>query len=302
MRKLLALSLCMSSLGYALGARADTAACTNASSQGQILRDAHKLVEARNQFLICARQVCPSVVRKDCTTWLEQAQATVPTIVPIATDDAGNSLPGVKVLIDGNVLVEKNDGRAVEVNPGTYTFTFVAPDGTKVDRQVVVAEGEKDKRVVAAVVKPVAAPGPQAAAPPPITVNVTTPSPATSGPPPAESAPQPEASHSPWRTVGIVTAGVGVVGVVLGSVFGVEASSKKGSANCNSNSVCPNGTDLSTLQSAQSAGNLSTVFFIAGGVLAAGGIMTWALAPSGSVRVAPSVGAGGGGVTMRGMW
>jgi hypothetical protein len=297
MRKTLVVCLCASALTYGAWARADeTTTCTDASSQGQIQRDAHKFVEARNQFLVCAKQECPSVVRKDCTTWLEQVQASLPTVVPIATDEAGNSLPGVKVSMDGKVLLEKIDGRSVEVNPGTYTFTFEAPDGTKSEKQVVVAEGEKDKRVTATIAKPGAAlstaPPTAGAEPLPPQTPPSTPA----GGPPAE------ASSSPLKTIGIVTAGLGVVGLGLGTVFGVEASSKKGSAGCDSNSVCPTTTALNTLSSAQSAGNVSTGFFVVGAVLAAGGIMMWALAPSSPVQVAPSVGTNTAGMLLRGMW
>jgi hypothetical protein len=297
MRRTLVIGLCTTALTFGARAHADgTTNCTDASSQGQVQRDAHKLVEARNQFILCAKQECPGVVRKDCTTWLEQVQASLPTVVPIAADEAGNSLPAIKVSIDGKLLVEKIDGRAIEVNPGTYTFTFEAPDGTKVEKQVVVAEGEKDKRVTATVARPVAVVS--TATPPPSTTLSAASAPSAS--PPVESPPR--TSFGRWKIVGIVTAGVGVVGLGLGSVFGLMASSNKSSAGCNSNSVCPNQNAVNTLSSARSDGNLATVFFVAGAVLAAGGIMTWALAPNSSVQVAPSLGTNMAGATLRGAW
>jgi hypothetical protein len=200
--------------------------------------------------------------------------------------------------MDGKLLVDKINGRAVEVNPGTYTFTFEAPDGTKTEKQIVVAEGEKDKRVTATIGKPVAV---VAGAPPPASTTIVLAPPPASQNPPVENTPV-VTSSGPWKTIGIVTAGVGVVGLGLGSVFGVMASSNKSSAGCNSNSVCPNQNAVNTLGSAQSDGNLATVFFIAGAVLAAGGIMTWALAPSSSVQVAPSVGSNTAGMLLRGAW
>jgi hypothetical protein len=281
MRKTLVTWLFAASLAHGDWAHAEgTTMCTDAASQGQIQRDAQKLVEARNQFLICARQECPNVVRKDCTTWLAQVQASLPTVVPIATDEAGNGLPDVKILMDGKLLLDKAEGGAVEVNPGIHTFTFELADGTKTDRQIVVAEGDKDKRVGATIAKPAPATPPRA---------------------PAEHA-RAESSSTPWKTLGIVTAGVGVVGLGLGSVFGVEASGKKSSAGCDSNSKCPTKTALNTLSSAESDGNVATGFFIAGGVLTAGGIMIWALAPSGPVQVAPSVGVNTAGLLLRGVW
>ena len=299
MRKSLVLCLCASALTLGTWARADaTTTCTDASSQGQIQRDAHKLVEARDQFIICAKKECPSVVRKDCATWLEQVQASLPSVVPIAADEAGNSLPDVKVSMDGKLLVDKLDGRAVEINPGTYMFTFEAPDGTKTDKQVVVAEGEKDKRIAATIARP--AEMGTGAVTPPGTINEPTPPP-TSPSTPAEVPPA-VSSTSPWKPIGIVTTGLGVVGLGLGGFFGMQASTKKDSAGCDSHSVCPTPTAFSTLSTAKSDGNVSTGLFVAGGVMAAGGIMMWALAPSTRVQVAPSVGKNTAGVLLHGAW
>jgi hypothetical protein len=290
MRKTLALCLLASALTHGAPARAEGhAACTDASSQGQIQRDAHKLLEARAQFFLCARQECPGVVRRDCSAWLEQVQASIPTVVPIATDEAGNGLVGARVSMDGKVLLERIDGQAVDVNPGTHTFTFEAADGTKADIQMVIAEGQKDKRITATIAKAPVSPGP-----------VAPPGPALSSLP--ESPPPEPPSSAPWKTIGLVTAGVGVVGLGLGTVFGLEASSKKSSAGCDANSQCPTQAGVSTLSTAQSDGNLSTVFFIAGGVLAAGGLLVWALAPSSRVQVAPTVGTNAAGLLLRGAW
>jgi hypothetical protein len=266
----------------------DKAACLDAASQGQTLRDAHKLVEARNQFLVCARQECPSVVRKDCTTWVEQAQSSLPTVVPLATDVAGDSLPGVKVSMDGKVLLDKADGRAVEVNPGTHTFTFEAADGTKTDLQVVVAEGQKNEQVVATIGKPRKAATALPASPAPRSTS-------------AESAPG-ESSFGHWKALAIVTTGVGVVGLGIGTVFGVQALSKKSSAGCTSNSVCQTQADVDTLHDAHNAGDLSTVFFAVGGAFATAGITMWAIAPRAPVNVAPSMSSKTAVLNVEGTW
>jgi hypothetical protein len=270
-------------LACSLSARADTTdACINASSQGQVELGGHKLVEARDQFLICAQQDCPSIVRKFCSTWLDQAQASLPTVVLLATDASGNSVPGIKVFEDGRLLVEHADGRAVEVDPGTHRFAFVAPNGTQIEKQAIIGEGEKDKRVVATL-----AIGPTSTAPPPA---------AATGSPPRRG------SAGPWRLIGIGATGVGAVGLALGSAFGLEAASHKRSAGCNSTSMCPSTGAESTLKSAQNDGNWATAFFVVGGALAAGGVLVWVLAPGGPVEVAPSAGAHAAGVLLRGAW
>src|SRR5580704_15746858 len=77
---------------------ADKAACLDASSQAQTLRDAHQLVEARDQLRICARQICPAVVQADCATWLDAVEKSLPTVVLTAKDGRGGDVINVKVL------------------------------------------------------------------------------------------------------------------------------------------------------------------------------------------------------------
>jgi hypothetical protein len=59
-------------------------------------------------------------------------------------------------------------------------------------------------------------------------------------------------------------------------------------------------TGVSLRSQAVGYGNVSTIAFIAGGVLAAGGATLWLVAPSGHVQVGPATGQNGGGVLVRG--
>jgi hypothetical protein len=309
MNKRLAAAVSVSLLASSALARADdTQACTQASSQGQELRDAHKLIEARDAFMSCARQECPAVVRKYCTAWTEEAQASVPTIVPMATDDQGDGIPGVRVLVDGKVLVEKAEGRAIEIDPGTYTFTFQAPDGTKVEKATIVAEGEKDKRVVAVVARrEVARAEPSLPSPAPAATPVAAPTNAIApkamepSPSPLDSREEtPRASSGPWKGIGITATVLGLAGLGAGAFFGLQAAVKKGSAGCDSNSACPTTDAENTLRTARDQGNLATVFFIAGGALTAAGILTWALSANTNTQVAAIAGPGGASFVLRG--
>jgi hypothetical protein len=274
-------------------ARADKAhagECGDAYTRAQTLRRDRKLVDARDALRICAQPVCADFIVKDCATWLDQVQSSVPTVVPVATDPEGNNLPGVRVSMDGKVLLDSIDGRSIEVDPGTHTFSFEAQDGTKADKQIVVAEGEKNKHVAVVLERPHAA---QAASP---IAPATASAPAAFGP----DVGAPPKRGSPLKTAGIVTAVVGGVGLTVGAIFGLEAMSKKSDAGCDGLD-CPTREDVTKLQSAQSDGQLSTAFFIAGGVLAAAGLTIWALAP-GSVQAAPSVGSNSAGLVVRGAW
>jgi hypothetical protein len=55
--------------------------CASAADQAQQLRDDGKYRRAREQFLVCARDVCPGPIKKDCLDWLSQLDHVAPTVV-----------------------------------------------------------------------------------------------------------------------------------------------------------------------------------------------------------------------------
>jgi hypothetical protein len=262
----------------------DKAACLDAASKGQRFRDAHKLVEAREQLRICAAAQCPAVVQSDCASWLADVEKALPSVVLTAKNGAGADLADVKVSVDGQPLVSKLDGQAVTMNAGTHTFHFEGTDGTSIDEQVLVKEGEKNQTVAAVL----------GAAPAPT-------------PPPSQGAESPSNSGGtsrPWRTVGWALGGVGVVGLGIGTAFGIIAIGDKSAAHCNANNVC----DPGTVSGIKSAALVSDVGWIAGGVLLASGAALVLFAPREShepaagVRLAPVVTARGGELVAGGSW
>jgi hypothetical protein len=138
---------------------------------------------------------------------------------------------------------------------------------------------------------------------------------ATPPPPPiAPSAPaQPPAntaSPRPWqRPLGITSLAVGAVGLGVGSALGFMAKSTFDGSN--TSGACDAKTDrcssagLDQRADAVKKGNIGTGVFIAGAVLAAGGIVLWATAPSAKAATSGSlrhteIALGAGDVTVRG--
>jgi hypothetical protein len=79
------------------------------------------------------------------------------------------------------------------------------------------------------------------------------------------------------------------------------AASDKNNANCDPNGYCASGP----LNDARNHATVSTVGFIAGGVLLAAGIGLVIFGPrerAGSVQVGPTVGAGSGGLVVGGVF
>src|SRR5215472_16985302 len=125
-------------VAMAIPARAaadDTEACISASEHGQALAREHKLVAAREQFVACARDVCPAPILRDCAAKLATVEAGVATMVLVAQDYAGQTMTHVRVAMDGVPLATELDGKALEVDPGMHRFRFETTARAPVDRE-----------------------------------------------------------------------------------------------------------------------------------------------------------------------
>lgn len=261
---------------YVMAAPPTKEACVAANEAAQDLRQAGKLREAREKLLVCVSDACPGPVREDCAQRLNDVNAAMPTIVFEVKDPNGNDVGAARVTMDGQPLVDKVTGGALPIDPGQHRFTFDDAGGlTHAEETVVVREGDHDRhvRVVLAAggVTPVTAAG----------------------------------EGSTQRTIGLALGGAGVVGLVVGSVFGLVSKSTYDNAfhEChdNPNACSPQGAQDG--QTAHTQATISTVGFIAGGALLAGGAVLYFTAPkAGAVEIAPSVGSKDAGLTVRGIW
>jgi len=262
----------------------DKKTCRDAYVAAQTLRDQHQLVEARDQLRTCARKECAPSMRgqmvKDCTDWLAQVEAALPSIVFDVKDGNGNDLSAVKVTMDGQPFAEKLDGSGLPIDPGEHRFTFDDVDGlAHSEKTLVMHEGEKDRHVS------VALGAPSGAAPAAATL------------PAAASV----SDGSTQRTIGLVVGGVGVAGVVVGSIFGGMALS---GSPCSSNSkTCATQADHDTLVAHETIANIGLgvglVGLVVGGYLFLTAHPTTSTKEPASASVAPWIGWGAAGVTGR---
>jgi hypothetical protein len=260
--------------------------CVDANSAAQDLRRAGQLRQAREQLVLCVAASCPGPVREDCGQRLGEVDAAMPSIVFEAKDGKGNDVSAVRVTMDGQRLVDQLDGSALQVDPGEHRFTFADAGGfVYAERTIVMREGAKDHvRVELG-----ASPGSQT----PGVVREQ---------PPAVS----PSDGSTQRTIGLVLGGAGVVGLVIGGVFGLVSKGTYNNALQNECRGDPNGCTTQGAQDGQTAhsqATISTVGFIAGSALIAGGAALYFTAPKGGgVAVAPTVGTSGGGLSVTGAW
>lgn len=145
-----ALLVLTAALAASPGALADDKQdCVTASESAQKLRDDHKLLKAREQFLVCSRDVCPAVIKKDCVESIADVEKRTPTIVVRAHDGKGADLVAVKVTIDGVAAADSLDGKSIKIDPGVHKFRFETEGQEPLEQSIVVGEGERDRPVIA---------------------------------------------------------------------------------------------------------------------------------------------------------
>jgi hypothetical protein len=157
---LLAAAAVMTTAAALRAADPTTGDCLAASEKSLALRNEHKLRAARAQLLVCASANCPADIRKECARRVDDVNAAIPTVVFGAKDGVGNDLATVKVTMDGEVITGKLDGTAISLDPGAHTFTFEAAGQPPLTKQIVVREGEKERREMLQLGKAPAAPPP----------------------------------------------------------------------------------------------------------------------------------------------
>lgn len=119
--------------------------CASAADKGQQLRDEGKYRGAREQFLSCAREVCPGPIRKDCSDWLNQVESVAPSVV-IAAKEGTKDVADVKVWMDGVNITERLDGKPIPVDLGEHTFKFEYQGQTK-EEKVLIGAGQRGRNL-----------------------------------------------------------------------------------------------------------------------------------------------------------
>lgn len=140
-------------------------------------------------------------------------------------------------------------------------------------------------------------------------------------PPPARVDPAPPADKpvssgmGTQKTVGLVVGGVGLAGIVVGSVFGVKAlgNARDVQANCVENAssqwTCPTQADLERFDEGQTAATIANLGIGLGAAALVTGVVVFALAPkhapektSHTWRIAPVVAPGSTSVSVQGVF
>lgn len=250
----------------AAGAGDDRQICVSASEKGQQLRSAGKLVEAREQLNLCGRLECPKLIQQDCTQWMSEVLASLPSIVPGAKDRRGHDVIDARLSIDGKLATETLDGKPIVLDPGVHSFVFEAKGsgaGPAVKEQLVIKPGEKN-RIVS------------------VTISTGDDVAAGSGRDLGTGERPAEASRSSPPVAAYVVGGLGVVALGVAGVMGLLANSDAHDLR----STCAPGCRQSDVDAIQTRYTIGGVTAGVGGALLITGVVLFILHGNGSSRAA----------------
>jgi hypothetical protein len=195
-------------LSSARAAAADktSLACIRAAEDGQAARDGGQLLRARELFAVCAARECPTVLRRDCTGWLEDARRQTPSVVVVARDTSGRDVVDAQVIVDGTMREPQLDGTGIELDPGPHVVRVQTAGVDPVEERVLLAAGEKNRTINVTFAFPRAAPPAVPAAP--------------AAPPAAPAMPESSAEPPHGRGLPAMTFVLGGLGIAAFGVFG----------------------------------------------------------------------------------
>jgi hypothetical protein len=239
-----------------------------------------------------------------------RAQALEPKLDRI-TITVAPTIPqtGLQVLRDGAVVPPEEWGLAVPIDPGDHVVLVSSPGHSQ--RTFNVRLGTESHAGTVRI-DSLDEPSPLGLDTPAAATASTPPTTSASAASPAELPPSSDGGSAPRtgatrRWIGLGIGGAGVIGLGLGSAFGLMAKSKLNQSNdgpCNAATNKCTQAGLSLRQDAGNAATASTIAFVAGGVALAAGIVLYVTAPRAApisaLVVAPAPLAGGGGAIVQG--
>jgi hypothetical protein len=192
---------------------------------------------------------------------LEPRVARVTVDVPAASE-----VKGLAITLDGRSVARAEWGVATPLDPGPHAIEATAPGYKPLTRSLTV-DAKTLKQVITI--------PPLEAAPLPPPSSSTALSPDDNDPPRGRT----------QRILGIGMGAVGIAGIAVGTIFGLQASSKNddASSHCRGDNLCDS-EGIRLDKEGRDAATISTISFIAGGALLAGGVVLFLTAPSGKKR------------------
>ena len=121
--------------------------CTAAHQSARQHEQAGQLIQADKLLRTCARPLCGDPLWQQCAAEGIELSATIPSIVPLVTDAAGEPRLDVQVKVDGEVVSTRLDGRALLVDPGRHEVAFSTDSGVFATQKIEIARGQRNRQI-----------------------------------------------------------------------------------------------------------------------------------------------------------
>ncbi|HEY5959367.1 MAG TPA: tetratricopeptide repeat protein [Polyangiaceae bacterium] len=209
--------------------------------------------------------------------------------VTLQLDQSAKEAFPFAVTCDGNPVAKAELGSSLVLDPGLHVIVATAPGRKRFVETVRIGENGATSELTISL--------------PELTKRASLPS---SDEPPRR---QPRSAWSNQHTAAVISAGIGAVGVGIGSFFGLRVAAKMSDARdrCGGGSSgCPP-ESLALQSQSRDAARISTLGFACGAVGIASGLVLWLTATEGSkesrvvgLQLAPAVGKGTAGLMLSG--
>lgn len=228
-------------------AKPEVKVCLMAHEASKSLAKQQKLLEQREQLLRCSAAQCPSDIRTDCVSKVEDVNRAIPSVVFHVTDPAGNDLSAVRVTMDGTLFATQLTGASMPLNPGKHQFRFEVEGQAPVQKEFVILTAQKDR--VEDITFAATHPSPALPLEP---AHGTEPKGTSTAAIPAVSfadaqvrtnqrpiLPRPESNHGlSQKTWAIISGSAGIVAVSIGTALAISAKRTASNAACDANNIC----------------------------------------------------------------
>jgi hypothetical protein len=127
---------------------ADLEACSVAYARGQEERLAGRLFNARAAFQQCASAECSPALRNDCSRWVKEVEADLPTIRVLVLDEHRAQVASSKVFIDGTAIPFAAWSAPIVLEAGPHELRFEAPGYESVRLEKALRPSDREVEVV----------------------------------------------------------------------------------------------------------------------------------------------------------
>jgi hypothetical protein len=189
----------------------EVVACAEDYEAAQVEAKGGHLKAAVEKAVSCAQERCPAYVRSDCLRFVDEYKAQTPSIIVVARDKNGCDTTDAQVSVDGKLVLEKVDGRAIELDPGEHVVSVALPGVPVEEQRIVATQSQKDRQLSFGDAR---APGCKTSG----KSGIERPPP----PPPAKT------ERSPMTVAGLVLGGLGLGALATSAGFGIAGFVQRG--------------------------------------------------------------------------